>query len=145
MSHITTVVLQINDLDALEAAAEELDLELVRNARDYKWYGRNNAKCEHKLRVRNAGQQTYEIGLAREGDGYKLMFDAHMGGYGLMEKVSATGSRNGKDIDRLRQAYATAVTERTLRADGYRVQRVNVNGKVELTATRTAGLAVMRR
>ena len=164
MSHITTVQLEIKDLDALQAACEELGLELVRGQTQYKWFGRfvgdyndpavkelgvpisEYGKCEHAIRVQGAGSQTYEIGVVRnpKGEGYVLLLDFWSGGYGLMEKVSSTGKSSGKDCDRLKQAYTAHVSMRELTRAGYRVQRVNEGGSIRIKATRPAK-AVARR
>ncbi len=151
MSHVTTVDLEIRDLDCLAAAAKELGLELVRDAKNYKWYGEfvgdyndpaikelgitpeNHGKCDHKLRVVGAGSDTYEIGLVKHGDSYRVLFDFWRGGYGLMQRISKAGER-GQDCSKLKQAYALEVAKKELRRQGKRFREVRQDGKVKLVA-----------
>ena len=72
MSHITTIELDIKDLDALKVAAEKLGLEFRRGQETYKWFGRSVGdsplpagfrkqdlgKCEHALRIPNNSRAT---------------------------------------------------------------------------------------
>lgn len=154
MSHISTVDLVIEDLDALAEAAGKLGLVLHRGATSYKWFGRfvgdyndpqvqelgipvsEYGKCQHKLSV-VGNEHAYEIGLAKnpKGRGYVLLFDHWGGGSGLMEKVSTVGSR-GTDCNRLKQEYATEVARRQLRRQGYRVREIREKGNVRLEAVR---------
>jgi len=88
MSHVSTTLVALDDLDALEAAAEELGLKLVRNQKTYKWYGswvddyhapdaayqhgvrpEDYGKCEHAI-VDPNNPRAYEIGLVKIPDGY---------------------------------------------------------------------------
>lgn len=152
MSHVTTVELEVRDLDCLAEAAKELGLELVRGASNYKWYGQfagdyndpaikalgitpdNHGKCEHKLRVVGADSKCYEIGLVKINGSYRLLFDFFGGGYGLMEKISSVG-RRGQDCNKLKQAYALAVAKKELRRQGKRYQEVREkDGSIRLLA-----------
>lgn len=150
MSHVATIDLVIEDLDALAKACDELGLELRRGQTSFKWFGQwvndydaNNAayrngistddygRCEHAIAVKG-NDQAYEIGLvkAADGRGYKLVFDFFAGGYGLMEKV-------GNDCDKLRQEYAVSKATITAHKQGYRVLRApQPDGKIKLTLTR---------
>jgi len=153
MSHVTTIDLKINDLDALAIAADRLGMELVRGVKTYKWFGRfvgdyndaaikemgidpkDHGKCDHVLRVKGAGSDTYEIGVVKVGDDYRLLYDFWAGGNGLMEKVSSVG-KHGKDCNKLRQEYATEVARKQLRKQGYRVREVRQDGRVKLVASK---------
>lgn len=133
MSHIATIELEIRDLDALDAAARSLGLELVRGQTTYRWYGLRDprqyryplppgftvedlGRCEHAIRV-PGNDQAYEIGVVRRRDGrpgYVLLVDFWNGGYGLEEKV-------GTNANRLKQAYAIETAKRAAWRAGHRV------------------------
>jgi len=65
MSHIAEIEIEIKDLDALEAAARSLGLELARRQTTYRWYGElleghplpagftkaDLGRCDHAIRV----------------------------------------------------------------------------------------------
>lgn len=147
MSHIVTLDLIINDLDALAKASEKLGCELVRNVKSYKWFGKymgdyplpkdmekeNLGKCDHVIRVKNpANQNAYEIGVVKNknGSGYILAYDFWQGGYGLEEKV-------GTNCASLKQRYtAEAVLNKIKgRRDIARMEEKNEKGKLKLTIT----------
>lgn len=145
MSHVAAVQLEVLDLDELEAACKNLGLELARDQKTYRWYGRSVGdyplpagfreedlgKCEHAIRV--PGSSTaYEIGVvkSRTGRGYTLLWDFFAGGYGMMEKV-------GTDANKLRQAYAAEHTVRFWRRKGLRVTtETQKNGQIVVRARR---------
>src|SRR6266446_5904173 len=103
MSHVAEIDMEIKDLDALKAAAQDLGLEFCEGQQTYKWYGhsvgdfpmpagfkeQDLGKCEHALRVKgNPG--AYEIGIVPRRDGrpgYTLLWDFWAGGLGLQNKV----------------------------------------------------------
>lgn len=130
MSHVVTIDIEIRDLDALDAAAKSLGLELVRGQTTYRWYGRHVGdyplpdglshedlgRCEHVLRI-PGNAEAYEIGVVRRRDGrpgYTLLWDFWQGGYGLQEKV-------GANADRLKQAYALETAKRAAWRAGHRI------------------------
>lgn len=142
MSHVATIAIEIKDLDALEAAANELGLELVRDKTSYKWYGRSVGdyplpvgytkndlgKCDHVLRI-PGNAAAYEIGVCRRRDGkagYTLQWDFYAGGYGMTAKVG------GDKAPKLVQGYATHVAIKAARAGGFRVigRSVKADGTV---------------
>ena len=144
MSHITKMKLRVRDLDALETAATECGLELVRDARSFKWFGRfvgdttppagydpkDYGKCEHKMRLKGASSSDYEIGIvaAKDGDGYDLLVDT-------WQQRRLMGAVGGAEMNKLRQEYATAVTmtrAAKLARQGYTARRENVNGRVRI-------------
>lgn len=145
MSHISTIQLKVNSLEALGKAAEDLGCELVRGVKKYKWYGgqmsgqqlpagfttKDLGKCEHVIRVKGADAKTYEIGVAaaRDGSGgYVLMTDFFAGGYGLVDKV-------GNNASFLKQGYAAEVAIAQARRKGLKnCQKVrNADGSMTLT------------
>lgn len=86
MSHITTIHIEIRDLDALQSACLDLGATLVRHVPTYTWYGKrvgdyplpegmteaDLGKCAHVIRVPGI---RYEIGVVQRGQGYSLAYD----------------------------------------------------------------------
>lgn len=152
MSHISTVDIEINDLQALRESCKLLGLELVEGQKTYRWYGRfmndyhgddaaykhgidpkNYGKCEHAIRI-PGNKKAYEIGVARKADGrLTLVWDFFCGGYGMEEKV-------GKNASLLRREYSLAVGMKDMQKKGFKVTRqVNkVTGKPQMYARRNA-------
>lgn len=148
MSHVVTVDVIIQDLDALAAAAEQLGMEMVKT-NQFRWFGRHMGdfplpegfkkedmgKCEYALRVKGAGPEVYEVGIARRRDGkpgFVPLQDFWQGGYGLEEKIGTEGVN-------LKREYALAVAAKEMRRQGFRVSRQvdQKTGKPKLTARRT--------
>jgi hypothetical protein len=146
MSHVTTVNLEVKDLESLKTAAKMLGLEFVENQKTFRWYGHHvgdypmpkgfkaedMGRCEHALRI-PGNKQAYEVGVVRRRDGkagYALMWDFWAGGHGLQNAI-------GNDGNRLKQSYAEAVASKKIRAKRFRFERrVTPQGKVVLIATR---------
>ncbi len=142
MSHVAAIDVEITDLGALGAACRRLGLELVRDQRSYKWYGRSVGdtpipegftvqdlgRCDHAIRV-PGDARAYEIGVvrARNGSpGYVLMLDEWANGLGLLDKC-------GKGCAALKQAYATEVTLAQARREGFQVNELpQPDGSVRL-------------
>lgn len=138
MSHVVKEKMVIKDLDTAEKVAQTIGMELVRNVKNYKWFGRwvgdyplpegfkkeDLGKCEHVLRVKNASNYTYEIGLCKnpDGEGFVMMYDFWAGGHGL-EAVAGPGCRNFKS------AYSEAITSKFLRKKGYAVSVTMKDGR----------------
>lgn len=95
MSHITTIQVQVKDIEALKAACARLGVEFREGQRAFDWYGRAPQACEHAIHVPGA---RYEIGVVREGDHYALHWDDYSEG-GLMAVLGEKGQR-------LSQSYA---------------------------------------
>jgi hypothetical protein len=135
VSHVASVDIEVKDLDALDEAAKQLGLELVRDQKSYRWFGQHVGdfplpegfkaedlgQCDHAIRIPGGmapgGQAPYEIGVVRRRDGrpgYTLMWDFWCGGYGLQAKV-------GDGCQKLVCAYASAVTKKTMIKQGYRI------------------------
>lgn len=154
MSHVASVQCYVQDLDALEAVAARLGLELVRGATSYAWFGtwvgdfrgdraavsnghdpKTFGTSVHKLRRQDHRQGDYEIGLVPRLDGqpgFELLFDnwGH-GGRRIQEKA-------GKDLLTLKNELAAETTQRILARQGYRWRRsVNAaTGDIVITATK---------
>lgn len=108
MSHITTVKLQVKDLDALEEACGQLGMELRRGKTTFRWYGREGT-CEHAIGLKGQAS-TYEIGLQREPQAelaYSLAYDAFDG---RLEAAAGSG------LSRLKQEYAVACASKNAKA-----------------------------
>lgn len=141
MSHVAKMDFAITDLESLKEAANELGLEFVENQRSYRWFGHSVGdypipegfkeedlgKCEHALRIPgNSG--AYEIGVVknRTGNGYTLLWDFWMGGYGLVQKVGTGG-------DKLKDTYLTRHTVRHWKKKGYKVTTTQLeNGHMQV-------------
>jgi len=73
--------------------------------------------CEHAIRVKGAGAETYEIGVVKRRDGrpgYTLLMDFWDGGYGLEDAIGKRGSK-------LKQAYAGRVAVKAAVKAGFRL------------------------
>jgi hypothetical protein len=115
MSHIVKIKTLIRDLDALRRAAQSLGLEMVTASR-FKYFANKTAPCDYALRV-PGNQEAYEIGISKNGDHYEMQWDSYAGGYGLVDLVST----DGRNADRLSQAYAREVVTADYENRGYRV------------------------
>lgn len=124
MSHISTVKTQINDLDALAEACQELGLELKRDQKTHRYYAGNQNKCDHAI-VLPGNAQAYEIGLVLGQDGktYEIQHDDYMGGKGMTEVA-------GKGCRKLLVEYGRAKTKRIAAQKGmsYREERLENGG-----------------
>lgn len=112
MSHVVNMGIVVQSLEALKKACEVLGtLEFVQDQTNFKWYGqwmndysgqdaayrqgvdpKEYGKCLHAIRVKGK-EGAYEIGVVknRNGEGFLLVWDNWMGGYGLVEKVGQQG------------------------------------------------------
>lgn len=141
MSHVTTIDIEIRDLDALATACRRCGLELTRGQETFLWYAKRRGDCTHAIRVDTSasgyselreGVESYEIGVTRreDGKGFELQLDPHAGGFGLIERC-------GVDAQKLRQMYATEVALKTARLQGFSVREVSqADGSIRLLATK---------
>jgi hypothetical protein len=130
MSHVTTIKMEIRDLDALEQACQKIGLQFKRNQTHYKWFGqfvgdyreagtdpKEMGKCNHAISV-PGNKNAYEIGVAEKGDHFELRYDFWSGGFGL-EKLA------GKRCANLTEAYTQVVAlneaKKFAEAEGYTV------------------------
>ena len=124
MSHITRIEsILISDLDTLTAACKLLGLEVVRGQTQFRCYEGLGA-CEHAIRV-PGDKEAYEIGLVREGAGYKLVAD---------DILYRIGMHVGRKCGKLRQYYAAETTARKL-SKSYHVRRTVDQGRIKLHVT----------
>lgn len=126
MSHVTTLNLNITDLEALDAACKTLGLELVRGQTKFHTYFTQDGSCEHAIRIPN-DKRAYEIGLITRRDGqqgYQMLWDTYAGGYGMVAKV-------GDGMSTLKKNYAAKVSAKYIQKQGFRVtQRIATNGNI---------------
>jgi hypothetical protein len=140
MSHVATLKVKVNDIDALKVAVDKLGLEWREGQKTYKWYGtwvndyhggdaaykhgidpKNYGKCDHAIGVPGK-PGAYEVGVVKMEDGsYSLIYDFWGGGHGLMEKISHEG-RGGKDCGKLIQTYAREAAVKEAEAQGFFVE-----------------------
>lgn len=144
MSHVTTIAIEIRDLDALEAAARELGATLVRDQKTYTWYGQHVGdyplpkgitkeqlgKCDHAIKVPGVN---YEIGVVKLPNGnYTLVYDFY-GRYGANDGMKLL-QRFGEGCQKLVQSYAVHKAMIEARKRGHTVtKKVLPNGSVKLT------------
>lgn len=108
MSHVTTIDLEIKDLEALKGAATRLRCEVKEEKVFAGYYGQN--KCDYAIHVPGA---KYQVGVIKEGSMYRLSWDDFSSG-GLDRVL-------GKNMNKLKQAYAAEATKRAARRAGYQV------------------------
>ena len=119
MSHISKIELEVKDLGILGQACSELGLELIRNRRTFRWYGKESP-CNHAIKVPGAN---YEIGVTRRNDCFELNCDFYDRN---LEKV--IGSKGGL----LKQAYAVMKTRVEARKKGYSVLERKTENSIKL-------------
>ena len=143
MSHVTTIDLQINDLDSLAKACARLGLELVRGQKTFRGY--TTGRCEHAVRVKGESE-AYEIGLVKRADkkGYAIKWDCGMGAYHpaalLYNKVGYETAEYGKpatvSTDKLRDWYAAEVARKQMARQGFTVTATQQKGKVQVLCSK---------
>jgi hypothetical protein len=106
----------------------------VRPDAPHPWYSSEAAKVADIPKVADTPEFTrpYELGIVKiEGQaGYTLVYDNWNSGRGLEKLI-------GQGAARLKAAYATEVTVRTMRRQGYRVREETVaDGSVRITCTK---------
>lgn len=129
MSHITTIDIEIKDLDALDAACKRCGLELHRGKESFKWWGHRDKRCSHAIGV-PGNAEAYEIGVVkREQGGFGLELDQDAGDVELVELC-------GRDCQALKQAYAVEVAMAEAQRQGMTVQEEQLqDGTVRLHCT----------
>jgi hypothetical protein len=140
LSHISTIELEITDLDALKDACQRLGFEFQENKHTFAWYGywvgkyplpegmtpEDLGRCNHAIQVPGA---EYEVGVIKRDHHYILFWDSWRAG-GL-EKESALG----KGAKRLKQAYAIERIKNEARKKNFRLHEKKIDQGVRLTLT----------
>ena len=119
MSHISKIELEVKDLGILGQACEALGLQLIKNRKTFRWYGKE-AECDHAIQVPGAD---YEIGVIRKKHSYELSCDFYDRN---LEKV--IGSKGGL----LKQAYAVSKTRVEARRKGYSIIEQKTDNSIRL-------------
>ena len=101
MSHIVGARMVVRDLDAVEVAADECGLTLMRGQKTMRCYQGQGA-CDHALKLKDARPGDYEIGLRTQEDGFGLVIDTWGPGRRLVEAA-------GPEMNTLRREYSAAV------------------------------------
>ena len=116
MSHMSTIELEVKDLDTLSRACSRMGLNLIRGQKKFKWFGRDDGVCDHAISIPDAA---YEIGVIKKNGQYELNCDFYD-----RRLKKAIGENGG----RLKQAYAIEKTRQAARMRGYTVtERFNEN------------------
>lgn len=123
MSHIATIELRINDLEALRAACQELGAALCMDRKSFRWFS-GKSPCQAVIQVPGAD---YEIGLVQSGETFHLHCDLYASG--------GVEAALGKGLGRLKQAYARERVRREARRKGYRVCEQKTERGVRLVLT----------
>ena len=132
MSHISTVEIRVDDLEALADAAEHLSLELRLEQRTFVTYAGNRTPCEAAI-TNPANVNSYEVGVVKEGTGYRLAYDDWAGGKGMIAKT-------GAKCEKILVEYGVAKPRRLAKKKGwaYREERAK-NGGVQCYVTPPTG------
>ena len=120
MSHISKIELEVKDLGTLRQACDRLGLKMIQNQTTFKWYGQEEGRCDHAIRVPEA---QYEIGVTRTGNLYELQCDYW---------DPAIGKAIGQSGGILKQAYAIERTKTEARRKGYTVIEKQTDSGVRL-------------
>jgi hypothetical protein len=144
MSHVTSIDIEIRDLDALESAVGELGAAFIHGRTTYNWYGRHVGdyplpagftqdqlgKCEHAIRLPGVN---YEIGVVKnpvkEGT-FTLLFDFY--GQSGAHDGEKLRKHFGDGLSRIKQMYGVHVAEKAARAKGWIVSRKLVGETIKL-------------
>jgi hypothetical protein len=126
MSHIQTIEIEITDITALKSACKRLGLEWKQDQKTFKWWGKEDSKCDHAISVPGA---TYEIGVLKNVGmkGFTLQVDYYDGK--VTEKIGQLGGL-------FKQAYALEKAKLEAIKKGYSVREHRINDKqIELRIT----------
>lgn len=132
MSHVTTIDIEVRDLDALSAACDRLRLRLDRDVKTFRNFMGRQSPCDHTITVIGAEETAYQIGVVKLQDrpGFTLQWDSWNGGKGLVAVV-------GENCSRLKQEYAAVITRRELQRQGCQVsERRLANSQIVVTGRR---------
>ena len=119
MSHISKIELEVKDIGILGQACTRLGLELLKNKKSFRWYGKE-AASDHAITVPGAN---YEIGVVKKDGLYELNCDYYDRN---LEKI--IGSQGGL----LKQAYAVIKTRVEARRKGYSVLEQRTENSIKL-------------
>lgn len=133
MSHIAKIELQFSDTKALAKAADHLGLELVEHAGTFRYYAGQTAPCIHKLKIKGATSNAFEIGL-RYADSTQTTLEPHVDFYGAEGQQLVKMA--GRGLVELKKRYAAEVSAAQLRRQGYRVAITTEDQRLRVRATK---------
>ena len=119
MSHISTIELEVTDLESLDHACRQMGFTLNRNQKTFKWYS-GTGVCDHAIKIPGA---SYEIGLVNRNGKYELQTDF------WDDKIGQAIGNNG---GLLKQRYAVEQTKRQAKKKGYTVIERKIENAVRL-------------
>lgn len=110
MSHISSIKLEINDLNVLKKACKKLGFKFEENQKTYKWYGKymydsplpegrtieQLGTCDHAIIVPEA---KYDVGIVKSKNGKSYFIEYDFWWQGQLEKYI------GKNAARIKQRY----------------------------------------
>jgi len=124
MSHISTVRLTLDDMDALAAGCRQCGVELRLGQKTYRTYGNVERPCDAAI-VLTGNRWAYEIGVVRvrqqsdgtyvddpNGNECQLRFDDWDRGNGMMDQV-------GPECSALMQQYGVEKTRSIAKRNGW--------------------------
>ena len=120
MSHISKIELEVKDLGTLGQACRRLGLELLKGQKTFRWYGQEDGKCDHAIKVPGA---IYEIGVIKAASALELQCDYY---------DPAIGKAIGQTGGILKQAYAVERTKAEARRKGYTVIEKTTDSGIRL-------------
>jgi len=120
MSHMSTIELEVKDIDILSQACNRMGLKLIRDQKTHKWFGSKDGVCDHAISIPEA---EYEIGVTKKNGQYELNCDFYD-----RRLTQAIGENGG----RLKQSYAIEKTRQAARMRGYSVTERMNESKVQL-------------
>ena len=120
MSHISKIELEVKDLGTLRQACTRLGLKILEGKRTFKWYGQEEGKCDHAIRVPGAA---YEIGVIKNASTFELQCDYY---------DAAIGKAIGQNGGLLKKAYAVERTKTEARRKGYTVIEKQTDSGIRL-------------
>lgn len=100
MSHVVKMgEIEVNDLEALAVAARIRGLEFVQNVNQHRYYQGQYSPCSHIIRLPNAKEGTYEVGVVKNDQGgYNLAHDFWQSSSTDNDKLNAALGKNCRDL-----------------------------------------------
>lgn len=164
MSHVVSLDLEIHDLAALEAACKRIGLELRRNQKTYRWWGRSagDYPLPQGFTADELGSCEHAIGIPNDTETHRCYAPGASIGVGMIPgayEVGVVRRRDGRpgwtmlwdfydggygleavvgeNCSKLKQAYGVEVAKRKAIQQGFRVQERKLpNGSVQLVCSR---------
>jgi len=125
MSHLVKIELEIKEMIPLEKACKRLGLTMKKNQQTFKWYGREDASCDHAISIPGA---KYEIGVSqnRATKNYELQTD--FWDKGVAAKIGVNGGL-------LKQAYTVEKAKWEATKKGYSCREIQTAKGIQLRIT----------